>query len=310
MNSSPHKVAFLGCGNMGSAILLGLLDAFDEIKIGDDPTWNFTACTKTDQSAATLVEKLGRHAKQVQVLHEQNEKALAEADVVILGVKPYLAKGVLSKPGIGQALAGKLVISLMAGVSVDEVHGLILPAVKGSPSTATYVVKAIPTIAARYRQSMTLIERSSPPLPQHHEELVTSIFNFVGSVKVLEPELMDVGSVLVTSCLATLTVPLDGLLDGSVIEGMPRRDAMELMSQGIAGLGVLLKHGGHPAMLRESISSPRGVTIQTLLSVERENTRVTFTDALLRGTEHLQKMRSKAEARQSPEKDKTWEVFT
>jgi pyrroline-5-carboxylate reductase len=289
---------------MGSAILSGLLDALDEIKSGDARTWNFTACTKTERSAATLVEKLGQHATRVQVLHGQNEEALADVDVVILGVKPYLAKEILSKPGIGQALAGKLVISLMAGVSVDEVHDLLLPLATEAPNAATYVVKAIPTIAARYRQSMTLIERSSSPLPQHHEELLTSIFNFVGSVKVLEPDLMDVGSVLVTACLATLTVPLDGLLDGSVIEGLPRRDAMELMSQGIAGLGALLKHGGHPAMLRESISSPRGVTIQTLLSVERENTRVTFTDALLHGTEYLQKMRSKAGARQPSEKDK------
>ncbi|VUC27708.1 unnamed protein product [Clonostachys rosea] len=288
---------------MGSAILLGLLDALDEIKIGDKPTWNFTACTKTERSSVALIETLGHHAKQVQVLHGQNMEALREADIVILGVKPYLAKGILTKPGVGPSLAGKLVISLMAGVPVDEVQGLILSAAKESAHTDTYVVKVIPTIAARYRQSMTLIERSSPPLPQHHEDLVTSLFNLIGSVKVLEPDLMDVGSVLVTSCLATLTVPLDGLLDGSVIEGLPRRDAMELMSQGIAGLGVLLKHGGHPAMLRESISSPRGVTIQTLLSVERENTRVTFTDALLRGTQHLQKMRSKAEAPQSSEKD-------
>ncbi|CAG9983137.1 unnamed protein product [Clonostachys byssicola] len=304
MSSSPYKVAFLGCGNMGSAVLLGLLDALDETKSGDGRAWNFTACTKTENSATALVEKLGHHASQVQVLHRQNENALAEADVIILGVKPYLAKGILSKPGIGEALAGKLVISLMAGVSVDEVHELILPAAKESASAATHIVKAIPTIAARYRQSMTLIERSSQPLPQHHEQLVTSIFNFVGSVKILEPDLMDVGSVLVTACLATLTVPLDGLLDGSVIEGLPRRDALELMSQGIAGLGALLQHGGHPAMLRESISSPRGVTIQTLLSVERENARVTFTDALLRGTEYLQKMRPKTEPRQSSEKDK------
>ncbi|CAI6090774.1 unnamed protein product [Clonostachys chloroleuca] len=304
MNSSLHKVAFLGCGNMGSAVLLGLLDALDEINTGDIPAWNFTACTKAERSAAALVEKLGQHATRVQVLHGQNERALAEADVVILGVKPYLARGILSKPGISEALAGKLVISLMVGVSVDEVHDLIFPAAMESLIAGTHVVKAIPTIAARYRQSMTLIERSSQPLPQHHEELVTSIFNFVGSVKVLEPDLMDVGSVLVTACLATLTVPLDGLLDGSVIEGLPRRDAMELMSQGIAGLGALLKHDGHPAILRESISSPRGVTIQTLLFVERENTRVTFTDALLRGTEYLQEMRSKTETRQSSEKDK------
>src|SRR4051794_26170855 len=119
---------------MGSAILLGLLDALDGINFGDDPTWNFTACTKTERSAAALVEKLGQHATRVQVLHGQSETILVEADVVILGVKPYLAKGILSQPGVGQALAGKLVISLMAGVSVDKIHDLILPTATESAS--------------------------------------------------------------------------------------------------------------------------------------------------------------------------------
>lgn len=99
--------------------------------------------------------------------------------------------------------------------------------------------------------------------------------------------LVDVGSVLVTTCLATLSVPLEGLLDGSVIEGLRRSEALEPTVQGIISLGTMLQNGHRPATLREGIPSPRGATIQTLLAVEKKGTRAVFTDAFLSGKDHL-----------------------
>lgn len=275
---------------MGSAILSGLLNAtsLEESKdAGSLASMKFIACTNSEKSALALQDKFGRHISRVRILHKQNRAAVEEADVVVLGVKPYYVKDVLHEPGVREALAGKLVISLVAGLSAKELQSLMVSPTQNSDAATPYVARAIPNVAARYGQSMTIVEKSDPPLPPQQESVLALIFNSVGQVKTLDSSLVDVGSVLITMCLASLTIPLDGLLDGAVVEGIPRHEAMELMTQGIIGLGTMLKNGNHLAMLRESISSPRGCTIQTLLALEREGTRIAFTDALLRGTQHL-----------------------
>jgi pyrroline-5-carboxylate reductase len=280
---------------MGSAILLGLLNA---ISLGESKdaaprvSMRFIACTNTEESALALRCKVGRHISRVRILHQQNRAAVTEADVVVLWVKPYYVKNVLHDPGIREALAGKLVISLVAGLSAKDLQSLIVSPTQNSDAGTPYVARAIPNLAARFGQSMTIVERSDPPLPPQQESLLALIFNSVGQVKPLDSSLVDVGSVLITTCLASLTIPLDGLLDGAVVEGLPRHEAMKVATQGIIGLGTMLKNGSHLVILRESISSPRGCTIQTLLALEKRGTRTAFTDALLQGTQHLQQVRT------------------
>ena len=101
---------------------------------------------------------------------------------------------------------------------------------------------------------------------------------------------MCLGSVLGGAALAIMTVPIEGILDGCVAEGLRRPEAMELVLQGIKGLSAALESGIHPAVLRESISSPRGCTIQSLLSLERAGSRADYADAIIQGTQHLKTM--------------------
>ena len=115
------------------------------------------------------------------------------------------------------------------------------------------------------------------------------MFKQVGEIKYLQQDLMDLGSVLVGAALAGLTVPIEGLLDGCVAEGMKRPDAMEMLLKGVRGLSAALEAGIHPAELRESISSPRGCTIQALLELERAGSRAHYADAIIKGTQHLKK---------------------
>ncbi|KPM38481.1 hypothetical protein AK830_g8081 [Neonectria ditissima] len=292
MKASELTIAFVGCGNMGSAVLQGLLDTVFPERSKDPISKmlaKFIACTNTEKSARTLENNLGRHVSQVRVLYRQNQAAFDEADVIVLGVKPYVAKDVLQEPGVYESISGKLVISMIAGISVTDVTNIIKETAGSSDKPMPYIAKAIPNLAAQYRQSMTILELSDPALPPKQLALLEWIFNQVGRVKLMSPSLVDVGSVLVTTCLATLSVPLDGLLDGSVVEGLRRQEALELAVQGVIGLGTMLQNGHHPAILRENISSPRGCTIQTLLVVERKGARAVFADALLSGASHLKR---------------------
>ncbi|KAM5370922.1 hypothetical protein ACJZ2D_008235 [Fusarium nematophilum] len=296
MTQTVKTLAFIGCGNMGGALLHGFLEAMfpeDPDKCINQKVSRFIACTTSEKSARTLEENLGRHAPHVRVLYQQNQAAMEQADVIILGFKPAMATKILQEPGVRQSVSGKLVISLLAGLSTQEIQSLIEEPDEPLDLPSFHVSKAIPNLAARYGKSMTIVEQPLPDFPRHYIEFLEWMFGLVGCTKFLDHSLVDVGSVLVTTCLATLTIPLDGLLDGSVVKGFRRTDAMDLVVQGVVGLGALLSHGSHPAILREQISSPKGCTIQTLVSVERQGGRAMFTDALLQGTEHLESVKER-----------------
>lgn len=280
---------------MGSAILHGVLDAAFSKKAsgskssGSRPVADFIACTKSAASAERLRASISEdQAPYVQVVSSQDVPVdiMARADVIILGFKPFMAEDVLSAEGVAQALAGKLVISLLAGQTPQNLLQIIA---SGGPreAEAPVLVKAIPNMGAQFRQSMTIIETPEQPIPTHMTEIVDWIFNQVGWVKYLPSSQMNLGSVLVGAALAAMTVPIEGILDGCVAEGLKRPDAMEMVLRGIRGLSAALESGIHPAVLRESISSPRGCTIQALLTLEKAGSRADYAEAIINGTRHL-----------------------
>lgn len=196
-----------------------------------------------------------------------------------------MAEAVLSEEGVRKALSGKLVISMLAGPSCPTLTRLINP----DPDAADqpHLMKAIPNMGAQFGQSMTIIETPASTIPESMVAATEWIFKHVGAVKYLGSEQIGLATVLVGATMATLTLPIEGLLDGCVAEGFKRADAMELVLQGIRGLSAVLESGQHPAVVRESISSPRGCTIQTLLSLEKAGTRSDFAEAIVRGNTHL-----------------------
>lgn len=274
---------------MGGAVLIGLLDSLypEDGSTTSTKISTFIACTKSKPSAQRLQENLGRHASRVKVLASQNEAAIREADVVVLGFKPWMAEGILGEPTIAKALEGKFVISLIAGKTVNDIRGFITAGFGDEVGNVPYVAKAIPNVAARYRQSITIFELSEPYLPKDHSSILEFIFSQVGTYKYIPTDQINNAGMLITNCLASLSVPLEGLLDGAVVGGLRRNDAMELAIQGIMGFGTMLQHGTHPAVMRESISSPKGSTIQSLMTVEKAATRHVFAQAQIDGTDHL-----------------------
>lgn len=283
---------------MGSAILHGILDSItsdahsarsESIK---PPINRFVACTKTAESAERLKTTLPVEQKSLVEVTSSQEvpvEIMKRAHVIILGFKPFMAEDVLGSAGVRDALAGKLVISLLAG---QTPHDLIRMVRKGSSGSFVdpVVVQVNPNMGARFRESMTMIGIPEEPIPEQMREVVDWVFSQVGAIKYLPLNQMCLGSVVGGAALAIMTVPIEGILDGCVAEGLRRPEAMELVLQGIRGLSAALESGIHPAVLRESISSPRGCTIQSLLSLERAGSRADYADAIIQGTQHLKTM--------------------
>lgn len=288
---------------MGGAILHGVLDAAFSIESNSQqtrPVSKFIACTKTTASADRLRASIpAEQQPYVEVVSSQAVpvEVMKNADIIVLGFKPFMAEDVLRAKGVEAALAGKLVISLLAGQTPQNLARIIRGNQQDSlgnhiPDTCpsvmdSIIVKAIPNMGAQFRQSVTIIETPEQPIPKHMTEVVEWMFKQVGEIKYLPQSQMDLGSVLVGAALAAMTVPIEGILDGCVAEGLKRSDAMEMMLGGLRGLTAALESGIHPAVLRESISSPRGCTIQALLTLEKAGSRADYAEAIINGTQHL-----------------------
>ncbi|KAF4250485.1 hypothetical protein CNMCM8980_000853 [Aspergillus fumigatiaffinis] len=192
---------------------------------------------------------------------------MQEANIVLLACKPYLAEEVLSEAGVREALAGKLVISIMAGKTPQDIEKYIY---RDSPAdeaaSKAIIVRAMPNVAARLRQSMTIIAINNS-LSYDMADTLTWIFEQIGKVKFLATDLFDIGTMLVGSSIAVLTVPLDGILDGCVVEGIRRADALEMAAQNLIGMA-----GTNEAEVRKTVQDMKSLGFKgVILGYARES---------------------------------------
>ena len=207
---------------MGSAILSGILDATipatDATTTSkESPFSRIIACTKSQASADKLKAKYAGHRSAVRLdfYASDNAGAASQADVVILGCKPYLVDAVLSEEGLCDALAGRLIVSVIAGKTIDVLSAGIAKnqteSAQKKPESTTVVARAIPNVAAAVRESMTVVELPSSA-SKEQVSIIEWMFSQIGMVKVIGGELFDLGSMLMAS-LATVSVAVDGILD-------------------------------------------------------------------------------------------------
>ncbi|KAK8194604.1 pyrroline-5-carboxylate reductase [Phyllosticta capitalensis] len=267
----------LGCGTMGNAILGGIMQAInnpsgeanaDEVIPKRLPT-NFVACDAWDGAPAAIQSALGKYNRPLQVFVNDNLSGAQKADVLLLACKPHIFGDILSAPGMAEALAGKLIMSILAGVSVQQIEAAIYPNGVPQDGSACRVVRVMPNTASLVRQSMTVISQPTPPLSADQTALVTWIFNRIGRVVQLPPHLMDASTALCGSGPAFVALVLEAMADGGVAMGIPRKEAQLMAAQTMRGTtGLVLEENKHPAVLRDQVSTPGGCTIGGLMTLE------------------------------------------
>jgi len=226
------------------------------------------------QSAKRIQDAVSAYPQfPVQILQNDNVKGVQQANVVILGAKPYMVKDILDVPGMREALKGKLLISILAGVSAKQIEDILYPDDSIPAQDRCRVVRAMPNTAAVLRESMTVIGTTDPPLPDEWLKLVNWIFTRIGRVVHLPPSLMDVSTALAGSGPAFMALALEGLADGAVAMGIPRAEAQTMAAQVMRGTAAMVLNGEHPAIIKEKISTPGGCTIGGLLVLEENGVR-------------------------------------
>lgn len=277
----------MALGNLGTALASYMLRAVQGSEKSDVSIKRLFVTTGSDASTRRVQGVLSDYSSRVEVLGQQdNVRAMTEADVVIIAVKPVKRADVFGAPGAREALRGKLVISIMAGVSIEEMGRLLLgPNPSEADSASLQVVRAMPNMAARIGRAVTLYTANMETLSPTNLELTSWIFNQVGTAQVSPESTFDVSAVLVGCAGSLLLLAIDGLLDAAVAEGVKRSEAQKMVVDSAIGMISLTTTGSHPSALREEIASPGGCSIRALLELERLGVRSAFTTAILAAAE-------------------------
>lgn len=269
---STPKIAFLGCGNMATAVLSCLLDTSTL-----SPTHAFASA----RTRASL-DKLGPLGLPPQNLFLDNNALVAAADIVVLGVKPQMAPAVLQSIGAAFDADRQLLISLVAGISTKN-HAAAL-------GCDARIVRAIPSMAARIGASATALV-SNARASSEDVESALALMNACGSVEVLPDEkMLDAAT---AALLPTYTyLALEAIADAAVLEGVPRVIARRLAANSLHSAAALAKAQPdvHPAVLRNTAESPGGVTIRATRELERGGYRDIIMEALAKASERSREL--------------------
>ena len=278
---------------MGIAILSGIMASLRETPDQDSELVperlpaRFIACVRRDASKKKIENSLASYSDLLTICVNNNVRALKEADVILLACKPQMIEEILRESGIVEALAGKLLVSILAGVPVEQIEGILYgSSFSGDtwPDDRCRIVRAMPNTASFVRESMTVIAATTHPLPQASYTLITWMFSQIGRVVHLPASAMDACTALCGSGPAFMALVLEAIADGAVAMGLPRSEAQIMAAQTMRGTTGLVLNGEHPAILRDKVSTPGGCTIGGLLVVEEGRVRGTLARAIREAT--------------------------
>ena len=261
---SDKKLAVLGTGKLGSILLRAYL------KQGLFNPKHVSATVRHEEKAANLSIELGISAS------TNNRSAVKHADIVLLAVKPQVVGDVLKdiKPAIGRHT---LVISVAASVPTAYIEQRVPQKVP--------VVRAMPNTCSIVGTGMTGICRGSHASAEHLE-IAKAMFGAVGRAVVVDEKNMDAVTGLSASGPAFAYIILESLAEAGVKVGLPRDVSTLLAAQTMKGAAsVVLETGDHPALLKDSVTTPAGCTIDGILELEEGKLRVTLIKAVVKATQ-------------------------
>ncbi|KAJ5376134.1 hypothetical protein N7509_013020 [Penicillium cosmopolitanum] len=253
---------------------------------------HLTATVGTESSKQRVEETFDASLHRITVLTKQeNVRAIQDANIVFLAMKPIKRAEVFAEPGFKETLRGKFIVSIMAGITTKEVERLVLGGEPSDSETPIQAVRAMPNMAARIREAVTLWT-GSIGTTKRNLKIASWIFSQVGEAYEIPEGSFDICAVLVGCAGSLLLLAIDGLLDAAVAEGVRRPEVQNLVVNSAIGMMKLVPAGDHPGVLREKIASPGGCSIRALLELEKLGVRSAFTTAILAAAEKSKSMSS------------------
>jgi pyrroline-5-carboxylate reductase len=267
MRLPNSTLGFIGTGNMGEALINGLLK--DQVC---EPGQIICSDVRADRRES-IAQTYG-----VRVTPD-NAEVIGAAGIVILAIKPQILIGELT------SLAPffrpeQTIISIAAGVPLD----LIANSLGGEHK----LVRVMPNICSSVREGASAVAIGKG-LTKEDLKAVDIIFSSVGKTIFIEEYLLDAVTGLSGSGPAYIFLIIDALADAGVKVGLSRRDSLVLAAQTVLGAAkMLIETGEHPGKLKDMVTSPGGTAIAGLHTLEEGGLRTTLMNAVEAATRRSQ----------------------
>ncbi|OGW08560.1 MAG: pyrroline-5-carboxylate reductase [Nitrospinae bacterium RIFCSPLOWO2_12_39_16] len=253
------KIAFIGSGNMGEALIKGITGA---------GVFKNKDITVTDIRRERL-EHIRRLYK-VNITAD-NRDVVKKADIIILSVKPQIIAKVV-KEVKDLVDRKKLIITIAAGVTINSIQDML--------GKKARIVRVMPNTPAIVREGVSAIA-SGNAASEVDIKMAEKIFNAVGRTVIVEESMMDAVTGLSGSGPAYVFLIIESLTDAGVNMGLPRDVSKLLSIQTILGSAKLaLDTGEHPGKLKDMVTSPGGTTIAGLHALEDGGLRAALINAV------------------------------
>mgnify|MGYP000182477566 CR=1 FL=1 len=253
------KIGFIGTGNMGSAIVRGVVRSGtaspEDVYIFDTDTGK----------AEALAEETGV------IVASDSIELVNTCRYVVLAVKPVYVGPVLTE--IKNCFTDdKVLISIAAGVNKDTLRSYL--------GADRKVVRTMPNLPLMVGEGMTLISFDNN-MREEEKNFIKSIFEGAGKAEELEERLMNEVTSLTGSSPAYVFIMIEAMADAAVQQGIPRKLAYRLAAQAVLGSArMVLETGLHPAELKDQVCSPAGTTIEAVKALEKNGFRYSIMEAM------------------------------
>ncbi len=265
-----RNILIIGAGNMGGALAKGLCSSGS----------SYSVCVHDTHS--DLLTNL--HSRLGVVAIPDLDKTPLEFDVIILCVKPQDLDGV-SQSIVGRIKAETVVVSILAGVTIDSV--------RESLKFNGAIVRSMPNICATVGEAATALCHNDC-ITTEQQSGVLEIFNTIGVADWTKESLLDAVTGLSGSGPAYLYMIIEALADGGVKMGIPHNLASKLAVQTVLGSAKLVQETNeHPAVLRDQVTTPGGTTIHAIQELEERGLRAMIMRAVQTATERSAHLRKK-----------------
>jgi pyrroline-5-carboxylate reductase len=266
---------------MGKAILRGLLRKGETSALGK---WRFEASVPNDVSAQQLQQDFRSFADRVRIRTNDNLQLAQNADIILLSFPPHQLESVFSEKGMGDAIADKLVISMLAGIGRADIEDQLSKSTRNpacSNKWQRHIVRVMPSIGILACESATLVAVDDPSLPAQSMQLAREVFNQIGQTYTTPGHLFDSTMALMAVVHGLMSIAVDAFVDGGAVVGIPRDQALGVVGQCMRGYSSLVVRGDDPAELKKPLMVPRGFTAQAILNLERRGVRSAISDVVL-----------------------------
>jgi pyrroline-5-carboxylate reductase len=256
---TSRRVAFLGGGKMGEALVSGLIRSegrsLDEIMV---------TCRR-EERARELTEQYGVTTTL------SNPEAVGWADTLVLMVKPQDMEVLLDQAG-PHIRQEQLIVSFAAGIRTSFIERRV--------TGGTPVVRVMSNVPVLVDEAMSVVAAGSHA-EDKHLAVAEELLGYVGKVIRLPEQHLDAVTATSGSGPAYFFLLAEAMIDACILLGLSRDVATELIVQTMLGSAKMLRDTGkHPVVLREMVTSPGGTTIAAIRRLEEAGVRAAFLNAI------------------------------